>query len=72
MNEVLEQLDQSVRTIVAVLQRVESGGGAAGLLVRDERLYEAAILAIERFSEVMLNLEIITGKIEENGYITVG
>ncbi|MHC4696119.1 MAG: MlaD family protein [Planctomycetota bacterium] len=72
LNEVLEQLDESVRTIVAVLQHVESGEGTAGLFVRDERLYEAAVLAIERFSEVMLNLKIISGKIKEDGYITVG
>ncbi len=72
LNEVLEQLDETVRTIVAVLQRVERGEGTAGLLVRDERLYEAAVLTLERFSEVMLNLKIITGKIKDDGYITVG
>jgi hypothetical protein len=72
LNQVLEQLDESVRTVVAVLRHVETGEGTAGLLVRDERLYEAAVLALERFGEVMLNLKIITGKIKEDGYITVG
>ncbi len=72
LNHVLERLDDSAGTIVSVLGHVESGEGTAGLLVRDERLYEAAVLAVERFSEVMLDLKIITGKIKEDGYITVG
>jgi ABC-type transporter Mla subunit MlaD len=72
LNQVLEQLGESVRSMVVVLRHVESGEGTAGLLVRDERLYEAAVLALERFSEVMLDLKIISGKIKEDGYITVG
>lgn len=71
LNQMLERLDESVRTIVVVLGHIEGGEGTAGLLVRDERLYEAAVLAVERFSQVMLNLEIISGKIKEDGYIMV-
>ena len=58
--------------IVDAQHDVAEGRGTAGLLVRDERLYEAAVLSMERLSEVMNNLLVITGKIKEDGYITVG
>jgi len=72
LNGVLEQLDKTAQSLAVVLQQVERGEGTAGLLVRDARLYEAAVLTLERASEVLLNLQIITGKIKEDGYVTVG
>jgi hypothetical protein len=70
--ETLEDLDRGAKSLANVLHDVAEGRGTAGLLVRDERLYEAAVLSMERLSEVMQNLLVITGKIKEDGYITVG
>ncbi|MFQ5591781.1 MAG: MlaD family protein [Phycisphaerae bacterium] len=72
LNRVLERLSDSASTVAAVLHRVEGGEGTTGLLMRDERLYEAAVLALNRFADVMLDLKTITGKIKDDGYITVG
>ena len=72
LNRFLENLDEAATSLATALRQVAEGHGTAGLLVRDERLYEAAVLAIERFGAVMANLEVITGKIKDEGYITVG
>ena len=72
LNRVLEQLDDASSIIAATLQNISEGEGTAGKLVGDDRLYEAAVIAMERFSEVMANLQAITGKIKEDGYIIVG
>lgn len=72
LNETLEGLDRGAKNLAQVLRAVAQGEGTAGLLVRDERLYEAAVLSLERLAEVMQNLQIITGKIREDGYITLG
>jgi ABC-type transporter Mla subunit MlaD len=72
LNQVLENLDDSTRSLVTAMRNIEEGHGTMGLLVRDERLYEAAVLAVQRFSAVMANLEVITGKVRDDGYITVG
>ncbi|UCE58405.1 MAG: MCE family protein [Phycisphaerales bacterium] len=72
LTEILEQLDDTARSLAVVLQHVENGEGTAGLLIRDDRLYEAAVLTLERSADVLLNLQIITGKMRDDGYITVG
>jgi len=72
LQSVLENLDDSSRRLSEVLGRVADGEGTAGLLVRDARLYEAAVLSLQRLSDVMENLLIITGKIRDDGYIVVG
>jgi ABC-type transporter Mla subunit MlaD len=72
LNEVLEHLNDSASSFAQVANAMAEGEGTAGLLVRDERLYEAAVLALERFSEAMASLQRILGKIEEDGYVTVG
>lgn len=72
LNRFLENLDEAATSLATALRQVAEGHGTAGLLVRDERLYEAAVLAIERFGAVMANLEVITGKIKDDGYIIVG
>ena len=72
LNRFLEDLDEAATSLATALRSVAEGHGTAGLLVRDERLYEAAVLAIERFGAVMANLEVITGKIKDDGYIVVG
>jgi len=72
LNETLENLDSAAKNLANVLHAVAEGKGTAGLLVRDARLYEAAVVSMERLSEVMENVLIITGKIREDGHITIG
>ncbi len=70
--EVVASLDKSAKDLAQITSAISAGEGTAGLLVRDERLYESAVLALERFSESMATLQRILGKVEEDGYITVG
>ena len=70
--EVVGSLDQSAKSLAQITNAVSAGDGTAGMIVRDERLYESAVLALERFSESMATLQRILGKVEEDGYITVG
>jgi phospholipid/cholesterol/gamma-HCH transport system substrate-binding protein len=70
--EVAEHLDEGAKTAAAVGQQVTRGEGTIGKLVYDDRLYEAGVLALQRLTKVLDRLERITGKIEQDGYITVG
>lgn len=72
LNHVLDNLDAAASSLANVLTSTAQGKGTAGLFAHDERLYEAAVLSLLRFSEVMQNLLVITGKIKEDGYITLG
>ncbi len=72
LNEFLQHLDDSAADAARVSRAIAEGEGSAGLLVRDDRLYEAAVLSLDRFSEAMATLQRILGKIEEDGYVTVG
>ncbi len=72
LNEVLDNLDDATTSMAGLMRTVHAGRGTAGLLVRDERLYEAAVLTFQRLSELIGTLQRITGKIEEDGYITIG
>ncbi len=72
LNEVLENLDDSAKSISSVLYHVSKGEGSAGLLVRDERLYEAAVLAVQRLGDAMGTLNRYLRKVEDDGYIVVG
>ena len=47
-------------------------GDIAAYLARDERLYEAAVLTFDRLGELVSTLQRIAGKIERDGYITIG
>lgn len=70
--DVLGGLNESAADLARITEAVSEGHGTAGMLVRDDRLYESAVLALERFSDAMATLQRILGKIEEDGYITVG
>jgi len=72
LNRVLENLDDASGSLAAALRNMAEGKGTVGLLARDDRLYEAGVLALERLGAVMADLKVITGKIKEDGYITVG
>jgi hypothetical protein len=69
---VLEHLDSASNDLARALQHVARGDGTVGLLLTDDRLYESAVLAMERFALVMADLQVIVGKVKEDGYITVG
>ncbi|MCH7807869.1 MAG: hypothetical protein IIB60_01485, partial [Planctomycetes bacterium] len=69
LNDVLEGINDASRSLAGVMLAVEQGKGTAGLLARDERLYEAAVLALGRFNELIGTLQQIFGKIEQDGYI---
>ena len=71
LNEVLGKLDDSADHLASVLQAIDQGKGTAGLLVRDERLYEALTLAFSNIAEVAATVQRIAGKVEEDGYITL-
>lgn len=72
LHSVLEQLDDAASSLAVVMRQVSEGQGTAGLLVRDERLYEAAVLSLERFSVLVGTLQRIAGQVERDGYINVG
>jgi len=72
LNELLDNLDAGAKSLAASLQLVSEGKGTAGLLVRDERLYEAAVLSIERFGEAMATTQRLISKFERDGAITIG
>lgn len=72
LNEVLGKLDTTADSLVSIMRGIEEGRGTAGMLVRDERLYEAAVLTLRRFGELAGTIQRIADKIEKDGYITVG
>jgi len=72
LNDLLDNLDAGAKSLASSLQLVAEGRGTAGLLVRDERLYEAAVLSIERFGEAMATVQRILTKVENDGYIDIG
>lgn len=72
LNRVLDHLDSSATSMARVLSYMEAGQGTAGRFVRDERLYEAGVLTLERLSELIASLQRIVGKAEQDGYIKVG
>ncbi|MGB2985590.1 MAG: MlaD family protein [Phycisphaerae bacterium] len=72
LNQVLDNLDGATKSMAGLLHQVAEGQGTAGLFARDERLYEAAVLSLERLDELIGTLQRIAGKIEEDGHITIG
>jgi len=72
LDELLVNLDSAATSLADVMRDVAAGKGTAGLLARDERLYEAAVLSLERLSELIATLQRIATKIEDDGYITLG
>ncbi len=71
LNDVLENLSIGATSLATVLEQVEQGKGTAGLLASDDRLYEAAVLSLQRLADVMLDVKIVTQQIKEDGYIPV-
>jgi len=72
LSVVLEHLEDASKSMARTMDQVAAGQGTAGLLVRDDRLYEAAVLSLERLADAIGSLQRIFGKIEDDGYITLG
>ena len=72
LNEVLDNLDAGAKSLASILQQVGEGRGTAGLLVSDARLYEAAVLSIERIGEAMATVQRVFSKIENDGFFRIG
>jgi len=72
LNELLDSLDAGAKSLASSLQQVSEGRGTAGLLIRDERLYEAAVLSLERFADALATLQRYLGKVESDGYFRIG
>lgn len=71
LNKTLENLDDSSKALAALLHDAAEGKGTVGLLMRDERFYESAVVAIDRFAEMIATIQRIAAKIERDGYITL-
>jgi len=72
LNELMDNLDAGAKSLASSLQQVSEGRGTAGLLVSDARLYEAAVLSIERFGEAMATLQRFLSKVELDEFIRIG
>jgi len=72
LNDLLDHLDDAATGLARVMHDASEGKGTIGLLARDDRLYEAGVLTLERFSELIATLQRVFGKIEQDGYINVG
>lgn len=70
--DLADRLDRVAGNLDTITTRIAEGQGTAGKLVNDPRLYEAATLSFDRLSELLGTINRIAGKIEEDGYITVG
>lgn len=71
VNQVLDDLDVSAKDLALIFHAIEQGEGTAGRFVRDERLYESGVLALQRFTESMATLDRILGKVEDDGHFTI-
>lgn len=72
LNTVLERLDNSAANLSRTLAYIAEGQGTIGMLVRDPRLYEAAVISLQRFGDAMGSLKVILARIEAEGFIPVG
>ncbi len=72
LNEVLKHADDGITSLAQALRAIAEGQGSAGRFVRDERLYEAAVLSLQRFGEAMATLDRVLGQIERQGYFRIG
>ncbi len=68
----LENLDETTTSLARIMRRIENGEGSAGRFVRDERLYEAGVLSLQRIAELVASVQRIVNKAESDGYIAIG
>ena len=68
----VDKLDASAQRLTALMDAVRSSEGTIGLLIHDDRLYEAGVLTFDRLADLVGILQRVFGKVEQDGYITVG
>lgn len=71
LNNVLDNLDRSTDNLAATLQGVRDGKGTLGLLATDPRLYEAAVLSLQRLSDVLADFKVVSEEIKQDGSIPI-
>ncbi len=71
LNNVLDNLDRSTDNLAATLQNVREGKGTLGLLATDPRLYEAAVLSLQRLSDVLADFKVVSEEIKQDGAIPI-
>lgn len=71
LNTALEDLSTSARHLSNVTHGISQGRGSAGLLVRDDRLYEAAVLALQRVADAAGSAYRLIQKFEQDGAVTL-
>jgi len=72
LNDVLDHLDDAATNLASVTASLTQRTGTAGLVLHDPRLYESAVLAMDRLAATLLDIKALTGKMKDDGYITVG
>ena len=65
----LDQLSELMVNLNHVSQQLATGGGSAGLFLRDARLYEALVLAVQRITDAVDTVRRIAERFEDQGYI---
>ncbi|MGB0716245.1 MAG: MlaD family protein [Phycisphaerae bacterium] len=71
LDKFLMEISTAAASIARIVNEAEAGKGTAGLILKDERLYESAVVALARLNESLANIATITGKIRDDGFITV-
>lgn len=71
LNNVLDHLDQATDNLAGTLQGVRDGKGTLGLLATDPRLYEAAVLSLQRLSDVLADFKVVSEEIKQDGSIPI-
>lgn len=66
---IAERLDKTADHLNTASAKVAEGKGTVGMFIHDPRLYESAVLSLERLSEFLASLNRIAGNIERDGYI---
>lgn len=64
---VLENLDNSTQSLAFSMQQIAQGKGTLGMLANDPRLYEAAVLSVQRFGESMITLNVLLDQVQREG-----
>ncbi|MEK6797393.1 MAG: MlaD family protein [Planctomycetota bacterium] len=72
LHRLLDRLDDGATHLASITQTINDGRGSVGKLVHDDRLYEAGVLSLERLADAISELKTILGKIERDGYVTIG
>ncbi len=65
----LDQLSELMVNLNSVSRDLAQGGGTAGLLLRDDRMYESFVLSIQRLTDALDVIRRIAERFENQGFI---